>query len=411
MTFARPVLLRDLGRLGTHWEPLPLFPTVPPPCPITGLWPRVTQRAPARSPPCCRTDAHLESPGGTGGTVVGPGALALVCFPLLCLPPQGTIPPSPFCEAGALGVGQRATGRGGASARAAGRGRSGVFPKRCQGGTVFQTLVAIGKGARAPPAAAGETEGETQVPGEWGDRWAGGGAGGGSRVARAGRSSSGGFGKPWRGIHSERQQLSFFLKWDFLTGNVNTFFSVLLQFLKYGSDPAGTVLNVCTSANALCSPRPRVWRSPELSASPAPTLLPGPLRGIAVGASRPFRAYPCCPSERLQRVDGGSRVAVCTPACHPPSPPWEWRAVTWTVHTRHVEDVLIRGRGRPNRWPPQALLTYSERHLWWGFRGYWGGAGWPHTPDPHHVPSGLMLSCHPCGPSGTTRRGLGWRSY
>lgn len=91
MMFARPVLLRDFGRLGTHWEPLPLFPAVPPPCPITDLR-REESAAGTKShsenicsvPSFCRTDPCLDSPGATGGTGGGPGALAPACFLLLC---------------------------------------------------------------------------------------------------------------------------------------------------------------------------------------------------------------------------------------------------------------------------------------------------------------------------------------
>lgn len=36
---------------------------------------------------------------------------------------------------------------------------------------MFETLEAIGKGARAPPAAAGEAEGETQAPRMSGGLW------------------------------------------------------------------------------------------------------------------------------------------------------------------------------------------------------------------------------------------------
>lgn len=42
-------------------------------------------------------------------------------------------------------------------------------------------------------------------------------------------------------------------------------------------------------------------------------------------------------------------------------------------------------------------------------RGPGGGRGGPHAPDPHHDPSGRMLSCHPCGPSGRPGGGLAER--
>lgn len=81
---------------------------------------------------------------------------------------------------------------------------------------MFQTSVAVGKCTRAPPAAAGETEGETQAPGESGDRWVARGCWGREPHGPAlGARVPGDFGLPWRGVYSERQQLSFFLKWDF----------------------------------------------------------------------------------------------------------------------------------------------------------------------------------------------------
>lgn len=132
MMLARPVLLRDFGRLGTHWEPLPLFPPVPPPCPITDLR-REESAAGAEShsesicsvPSFCRTDPRLDSPGATGGTGGGPGALAPACFLLLC-PRLRERQPRPHSMR-PCGVGKGAPERGGGWARAAGgRGRVGA---------------------------------------------------------------------------------------------------------------------------------------------------------------------------------------------------------------------------------------------------------------------------------------------
>lgn len=76
---------------------------------------------------------------------------------------------------------------------------------------------------------------------------------------------------------STQKSTRFSSKTGFLTGDVNTLFSALLQFLKYSSDPAGTVPNACTSVEASGS------EDPELSVGAAPGLPLSWCRAVACG--------------------------------------------------------------------------------------------------------------------------------
>lgn len=159
----------------------------------------------------------------------------------------------------------------------------------------------------------------------------------------------------------------------------------------------------------LCSPKPR--SAGTLSCEPArpPPCCPAHSEALLwvlldrsgrAPASAAELAVPSAfPRERRGQQSGSRQTCLS-----PPFPPWERWAGAWTVHTRPVHEVSIRGRGRVDRWPPQALPTCGGVS-----RGPGGGRGGPHAPDPHHDPSGRMLSCHLCGPSGRPGGGLAER--
>lgn len=122
----------------------------------------------------------------------------------------------------------------------------------------------------------------------------------------------------------------------------------------------------------LCSPKPR--SAGTLSCEPA---RPPPCRpahseallwvlldrsGRAPASAAELAVPSAFPRERRGQQSGSRQTCLS-----PPFPPWERWAGAWTVHTRPVHEVSIRGRGRVDRWPPQALPTHSERHLRRGF--------------------------------------------